>query len=61
MAEENQPSQPVAQAIRDWSGQISNADPHDLPVGAAQVQINCFQLRTGELRVRRGLRTATLD
>lgn len=36
----------------NWPGLMTNADPHDLPPGAAVVQDNCYDRRAGELSVR---------
>ncbi len=44
-----------------WPGLITNADPHDLPPGAAVVQNNDFSHREGELRVRKGLGVVEFD
>lgn len=41
--------------ISEWAGLVTNADPHDLPPGAAQVQINLQCLTPGKLSVRQGL------
>lgn len=40
---------------------MTNADPHDLPPGAAVSQDNCFSRRAGELSVRRGLHVVEFD
>lgn len=42
-----------------WPGLISNADPLDLPPGAATVQENVMSLVPGSLQPRRGLRPFT--
>jgi hypothetical protein len=39
-----------------WPGLISNADPHDLPPGAATVQENFTCVVPGKLTGRKGLR-----
>lgn len=46
---------------RDFQGQVSNADPHDIPVGAAQVQVNVNCVTPGQLQVRGGLRAVTFE
>jgi hypothetical protein len=45
---------PQAVVIRDFPGLLTNADPNDLPAGAAREQVNCRSERPGELQVRRG-------
>ena len=45
----------------NWPGLVTNADPHDLPAGAAVAQNNCFARRAGELSVRRGLSVLSFD
>jgi hypothetical protein len=47
--------------MASWPGLMTNADPHDLPAGAAVVQINCYARRPGELSVRRGHRIVEFD
>lgn len=42
--------------ITHWPGRLSNADPHDLPVGGAQVQTNWQSLVPGVLSGRGGMR-----
>lgn len=41
--------------IEKWLGRISNADPNDLPAGAAQSQVNLQCLTPGRLTVRPGM------
>lgn len=45
--------------IDAWPGRISNADPTDIPPGAAQVQDNIQSLVPGELSVRKGIQRST--
>lgn len=40
--------------IREFRGLVTNADPHDLPPGAAQVMDNITTLVPGQLTVRKG-------
>lgn len=47
--------------MANWPGLMTNADPHDIPPGAAVVQNNCFTRRAGELTVRRGLGVVEFD
>lgn len=47
--------------IGDFPGLISNADPMDIPNGAAQVQVNLTSRVFGELRTRRGFRDAQFE
>jgi hypothetical protein len=50
-----------AVAMRDFPGLVTNADPHDLKPGAAQVQVNVASSRPGELRAREGWRRLLFD
>jgi hypothetical protein len=53
---------PVIQVvIDDFEGMFSNADPKDVPMQGAQVQVNVGTVRPGELTVRGGLREVTFD
>jgi hypothetical protein len=55
MPRNNDPKAPDARVvIRDFSGFVPNADPHDIKVGASTEQINATSTRPGELRVRLG-------
>lgn len=45
----------------EWLGLVTDADPHDLPPGAAQVQTNLVCLAAGKLRPRRGVRRHTFS
>lgn len=47
--------------IRDFGGWQPNTDPHDLPPGAAQAQVNATVVRLGELRPRLGTRVVLFD
>lgn len=47
--------------IDQFGGQVSNANPHDLPPGAAAVQVNLVCNVPGELSTRLGLREITFD
>lgn len=40
--------------IREFKGLVTNADPHDLPPGAAQVMDNITTLIAGQLTARKG-------
>jgi hypothetical protein len=51
----------TAVPIRDFPGLVSNADAHDIPPGAAQVQVNATGQRPGELAVRPGFRRLRFD
>lgn len=44
-----------------FQGQHSATDPHDLEPGQAEVQVNCWSPRTGELVVRGGMRKMESD
>jgi hypothetical protein len=45
--------------LTEWPGRVSNADPHDIPPGAGQVQDNLVCLRPGVLSARGGLQRST--
>lgn len=47
--------------IRDFAGFVTASDPHDLPPGTAQEQVNVASVRPGELRVRGGYRVVRFD
>lgn len=47
--------------IRDFKGQMSGIDPHDMPPGGAMAQINCLVDRDGELAVRGGIKLVTFE
>ena len=47
--------------IESFQGMHSATDPHDLAPGQAQVQINCWSPRLGELVTRPGLREMEYD
>jgi len=42
-----------------WLGRMSNADPHDIPEGGAQIQNNLQCLREGVLSVRGGVQSSS--
>lgn len=48
-------------SVREWVGVVCNADPHDLPAGAAINAMNVASTRPGELRTRGGLTFLRLD
>jgi hypothetical protein len=47
--------------IRDFGGFVTAMDPHDLPPGVSQEQVNATSVRPGELRVRGGFRVLRFD
>lgn len=47
--------------IRDFPGLVTNADPNDLPEGAAKVQTNVTATIFGELRARGGYRAVKFE
>lgn len=47
--------------VEKWLGQMSNADPHDLPPGAAQIQENVVSTTPGQLETRLGWRAVTFE
>ena len=47
--------------ITDFAGLVQNADPRDLPPGAAEEQVNACCIRFGELQVRRGMVQVLFD
>ena len=47
--------------IKDFPGLVLNADPHDLPPGAAADQVNAQSDVPGELTTRRGLRVVSFE
>jgi hypothetical protein len=51
----------VQLVVKDFPGLMDNVDPHDIPPGAAEVQINACSFVTGELRVRLGLKTVKFE
>jgi hypothetical protein len=58
----SQPHDPdIRVEIRDFGGYVPNADPHDLPPGTAQAQVNAIVIRPGELRCRQGARVVLFD
>jgi hypothetical protein len=55
-----EPARPVALA-QDFAGMVSNADPRDIPPGAAEEQINLSTHIQGEMRVRLGIQAVTFE
>lgn len=55
-----QPARVVTE-IRDFPGLATAADPHDLPPGAAEEQLNVQSGRPGTLEVRPGYRVVTFE
>lgn len=51
----------VSEKRADWQGQVSNADPHDLPLGANVEQVNISNIKAGQLTVRDGFREVEFD
>lgn len=47
--------------LNDFAGLVTNADPRDLPPGAAEHQVNIQSARAGELTVRPGYRVVTFE
>lgn len=47
--------------ITQWLGRLSNADPHDIPPGGAQLQNNWQCLVPGVLSGRAGMRAVTFS
>jgi hypothetical protein len=47
--------------VRDFPGLLTDADPNDLPPGAAREQVNCASERPGELRARRGYKVVRFE
>ena len=41
--------------VNKWPGLMSNVDPHNLPAGAAQEQVNIQSLVPGQADVRKGI------
>ena len=48
-------------SIKQWTGLLTNADPHDLTPGAATVQDNCYGRRLGTLMPRQGIRPVATE
>jgi hypothetical protein len=46
---------------RDWSGLITDIDPHNLPPGAAAEQVNCVCYDSAQLQSRLGMRELTFE
>lgn len=51
----------AAVVISDYTGLVLDADPFDIPIGAAQVQENCMSNVPGELVVRPGYREVSFE
>lgn len=47
--------------VADFSGLILNADPLDVPEGAASDQVNATSVVPGELRVRGGIKVVSFE
>jgi len=47
--------------VRDWPGMLPDADPRDIPPGAAEEQVNVQSATPGELSVRPGYRVVTFE
>jgi hypothetical protein len=61
-AKQTDPKRPDSRVvIQDFAGFVANSDPHDLPPGAAQVQVNVTPSVPGELRVRQGYQVVRFD
>jgi hypothetical protein len=45
----------------EFVGMASNVDPHDIPAGAAQIQVNMNIVTQGLLRLRGGLREVAFE
>jgi hypothetical protein len=54
------PARPANEAA-DFAGLVTNADPRDIPPGAAQEQVNICCISPGELQVRLGYREVVFD
>lgn len=44
-----------------FPGLMEDVDPHDLPPGAAEIQVNLVCTRMGQMDVRAGLREVAFD
>jgi hypothetical protein len=47
--------------LRAWPGLATNADPHDIPPGAAVVQENAQCISPGKLTPRKGMRPVIFE
>jgi hypothetical protein len=47
--------------LKDFPGLVTDADPHDVPKGAAREQLNVAAERPGELKPRLGYRLLRFD
>lgn len=45
----------------DFAGMVSNVDRHDLPGGAAAVQVNITCVKEAQLTARSGFRVVTFE
>lgn len=48
-------------SIRDFPGLVTNMDPDDIKMGAAQVQVNVTSSRPAALEVRPGFRVVSFE
>lgn len=55
-----EPARPV-DLVSNFPGLLTNADPRDLPAGAAEEQVNLTCVVEGELRVRQGIRPVVFE
>jgi hypothetical protein len=49
------------QVAREFPGMASNLDPHDLPAGAASLQVNLLPRRAGTIQTRGPLVPLTFE
>lgn len=47
--------------MRDFPGLVVNADPHDIPDGAAVIQVNVTSENPGMLQTRMGIRNCVFE
>lgn len=47
--------------VSDFNGIVLNADPLDIPEGAASDQVNAVSIVPGELRVRGGVKVVQFE
>lgn len=47
--------------IRDFPGLVLRADPHEIPPGAAKIQVNVASDAQAQLRVRPGYRAVSFE
>lgn len=60
MPQGNERQVPAVEITR-WPGLQTNANPHQIPPGAAVVQVNVQQLKDSQLSVRPGLRAVNFE